>query len=342
MTDDLITAIHTYLTTAPASGFAGQEVRVVDAWRGSDNLLWRIDAGGEDAIVKLYLDAGQARGRRQLDGQRVFAPLSLAPEPLWFDRYPDGLARQVLVYRWAAGRNASAGNRDDLAALAAGAAAIHNHDASTVRRISPHAINLNYFWRILAGGLTPALRWLEEAGCPRMAELVRAMETSASALVADTSPLWQDSLPAPIHGDLQLEHALIQGSRVRLLDWELFGLGDPALEIATFLHRERALPGSAQHKHFLASYLAHRDDAALAARIAVYDRILPLSDLAFLIDGVRKLSPAERASAEFASTVPDLGNLLRRATDDALAALALADWSAVAADEIDLLLKPNP
>ncbi|MCB0043253.1 MAG: hypothetical protein KDE23_26375, partial [Caldilinea sp.] len=67
-----------------------------------------------------------------------------------------------------------------------------------------------------------------------------------------------------------------------------------------------------------------------------------LSDLAFLIDGVRKLSPAERASAEFASTVPDLGNLLRRATDDALAALALADWSAVAADEIDLLLKPNP
>ena len=45
-----------------------------------------------------------------------------------------------------------------------------------------------------------------------------------------------------------------------------------------------------------------------------------------LVDLIRKLSPAERASAEFASTVPDLGNLLRRATDDALAALALAGW----------------
>ena len=342
MTDNLTAAIHTYLSTAPASGFAGQDVRVVDAWRGEDNLLWRVTANGQEAVVKLFLDAGQARGRRQFDGQRVFAPLGLAPEPLWFDRYPDGLARQVLVYRWAAGRDADTGNLDDLAALAAGAAAIHNHDANTVRRISPHAINLNYCWRILAGGLTPALRWLEEAGSPRMADLVRAMETRASALVADTSPLWQDSLLMPIHGDLRLEHALIQGSRVRLLDWELFGLGDPALEIATFLHRERALPGSAHHKHFLASYLAHRDDATLAARIAVYGRILPLSDLAFLINGVRKLSPTERASAEFASTVPDIGNLLRRATDDALAALALADHPTVAADEIVLLLKPNP
>ena len=79
MTNDLTAAIHTYLTTAPASGFAGQDVRVVDAWRGEDNLLWRVTAGGQEAVVKLYLDAGQARGRRQADGQRLFAPPGLAP-----------------------------------------------------------------------------------------------------------------------------------------------------------------------------------------------------------------------------------------------------------------------
>ena len=62
------TAIHTYLTTAPASSFAGQITWSMHG-AAATTCCGSIDAGGEDAIVKLYLDAGQARAA-QLDGWR--------------------------------------------------------------------------------------------------------------------------------------------------------------------------------------------------------------------------------------------------------------------------------
>jgi hypothetical protein len=53
----------------------------------------------------------------------------------------------VLVYRWAEGRSVEVSNRDDLTALAASIAALHNGDAANVQRISPRAVSLDYFWR---------------------------------------------------------------------------------------------------------------------------------------------------------------------------------------------------
>ena len=68
---DLTTAIHTYLTTAPTSAFHGLAVEMLDHWRGEENLLWRVECAGQEAVVKLYLDAGQARSRRQFDGHDI-------------------------------------------------------------------------------------------------------------------------------------------------------------------------------------------------------------------------------------------------------------------------------
>ncbi len=100
---DLTQAVHTYLTTAPTSQFVGAEVEIRSHWQGADNLLWHVVAPRGEAVLKLFLDAGQARSRRQFDGQQLFGPLGLAPQPLWVDRYPEGLSRQVLVYRWVNG-----------------------------------------------------------------------------------------------------------------------------------------------------------------------------------------------------------------------------------------------
>ncbi len=62
---ELTPSIHRYLTAAPTSHFLGQPVEMVDAWEGRDNLLWRVHCRGQEAVLKLYLDAGQARSRRQ-------------------------------------------------------------------------------------------------------------------------------------------------------------------------------------------------------------------------------------------------------------------------------------
>lgn len=338
---NLTDSIYTYLTTAPASGFAGRTVTVRNHWQGDDNLLWRIDAGrdaadGDAAVVKLFLDAGQARGRRQFDGQQRFALLGLAPEPLWFDRYPEGLARQVLVYRWAEGRDVEASNLDDLTALAMSVAAVHNHDAETVRRISPRALNLDYFWRVLAGGLTPTTRWLEELGCSRLAEFVRTLAASAASVVAAALPLWQEALPTPVHGDLRLVHALMQNRRVLLLDWEMFGLGDPALDAATFLFHEASALGDAGRTHWLEHYCAFARSPHIAARIDVYAQLLPLQRFADLLAGLRQLTPADRRVPDFRNNTAFLRQTLM--ATGATAADRLLGAADIPLKEIDHLL----
>jgi len=329
-------AIHTYLTTAPASGFAGRAVIVRAHWQGDDNLLWRVDAGSDAAVVKLFLDAGQARGRRQFDGQRIFAPMGLAPAPLWFDRYPEGLARQVLVYRWAEGRSMAVMDNDDLTTLAASIAAVHNHDTEAVRRISPRAVNLDYFWRVLAGGLAPTTRWLETVACPRLAALLRTLSTSAANVVNDALPLWQDATPAPVHGDLRLDHTLIQDRRAVLLDWEMFGLGDPALDVATFLFHEAGALGSASRTHWLESYCALVQAPAIAARIDIYTRLLPLQRFADMLAGLRQLTAADRSNPDYRNNTAFLRQTLAAAGDAAIASLRIA--ASIPLDEIDHLI----
>ena len=338
---DLTDSIHTYLTTAPAGGFAGRAVTVRDHWRGDDNLLWRVDAGSDKrdsdaAVVKLFLDAGQARGRRQFDGQQRFAPLGIAPQPLWFDRFPEGLARQVLVYRWAEGRSVEVSNRDDLTALAASIAAVHNHDTESVRRISPRAVSLDYFWRVLAGGLTPTARWLGEAACPRLAELLRALAACAASVVNDALPLWQAAPPTPVHGDLRLAHALLQDRRALLLDWEMFGLGDPALDVATFLFHEAGALGDAGRVHWLESYCTFTQTPDIAARIDVYTRLLPLQRFADLLAGLRQLTAAERGDPDYHNNTAFLRQTLAAAGDAATTNLRVAAITPL--DEIDHLI----
>jgi len=321
MTDDLNAAIHTYLTTVPASGFAGREVRMAECWRGAENLLWRVGCAGQEAAVKLFLDAGQARGRRQFDGQQLFAAAGIAPAPLWFDRYPAGLARQVLVYRWADGEGIAATEEAMLAQLAGVAATIHSHPAGDIRRFCPRPVNLDYFWRVVAGGIEPVQRWCTEVGCDSMAALVEQLGGRAVAVVEQGLPLWQVAPPTPVHGDLSLANALAVGGAVMLVDWEMFGLGDPALEVASFLHDSRSALSAALLAGWREQYLAASSDSQIARRIEVYEQLLPLQQLLFLLNGLRRLTAAERADSAYHSRRSFLAETLQIATDAAQVAL---------------------
>ena len=146
-------AVHGYLTGASSSRFRDQEVTITDQWQGRDNLLWRVRCGdGTDAVVKMFTDAGQARSRRQFRGQEQFAAAGLAPEPLWYDRYPHGLPSQILVYRWAEGGELSLADGIHRIALAEAVARVHCTESDAVQRFSPHPFNLLTFWQIWQAG----------------------------------------------------------------------------------------------------------------------------------------------------------------------------------------------
>lgn len=292
LTDD----IHTYLTTAPSSHFLGQPVTVLAHWAGTSNLLWQVESGGHEVVVKYYLDAGQARGRRQFDGQERFSPFGIAPHPLWFDRYPVGLSRQLLVYTWAPGEPLTQPHAPQLVRMAQAVAQVHRGDPTEVRRFSPNPLNLDYLWRVLAGGLPALQQWLLDQGQTDLSGWLTQLTAPATHLVTAALPLWQGVAPTPVHGDLKLENTVDSFGTSVLLDWEQFGLGDAAYDVAYFLQMSQAVLDDAAQSLWLDSYLASFEQDGLSARIAVYGRILPVQQLTYLLHGLRQSTAAERAT----------------------------------------------
>jgi len=290
---DITSQIHSYLTSAPTSNFLQQEVEMVDHWQGRDNLLWRVECRGQEAVLKLFLDAGQARSRRQFDGQQIFAPLGVAPRPLWVDRYPEGLARQVLIYEWQPGTLLDPENLAQMVGLARSVAQIHSSDASEVRRFCPNPLNLDYLWRVLGGSIGPIQHWLAERQAKAVQDHFNQVSNSAQALVKAALPLWTSAPPGAVHGDLKLENCIDSFGAVILLDWEMFGLGDPALEVATFFQLSQDVLDADAQATWLEHYLDGVDQPGLAQRIAVYQRLLPFQAVCYLLDGLRQQTDAE-------------------------------------------------
>ena len=313
MAKNLDATISTYLTSAPTSEFNGMNVRVVEHWRGSENLLWRVrtnqqdarassGAASQDAVLKLYLDAGQARSRRQFDGQDSFWQHGVAPRPLWYDRYPVGLARQVLIYEWVDGDAFDPADASQIATLGHALATIHAGDPNDVRRFSPNPLNLDYLWRVMQGSIAPAQVWLHERQAESLLALLGDLAARAKTLVEQTQGLWQGVPPAPVHGDVKLENVVQHLGQITLLDWELFGLGDAALEVASFLYDTQSTLDDDAQEIWLDAYLSRVEQPNFSARVGVYQRILPLRATLYLLDGLRTLEsqPDDGLDAETA------------------------------------------
>ncbi len=324
---DLTNAIHTYLTTAPTSHFMNRDVQIAAHWAGHDNLLWRVLCGGQEVVLKLYLDAGQARSRRQYDGQQIFAPLGLAPRPIWVDRYPEGLSRQVLIYAWLPGAALDPLHAGQMAELARSVGRVHGSDPSDVRRFSPNPINLDYLWHILRGSVAPIQQWLLDKQASALATIFASLTANVTGFIEAVLPLWANILPTPIHGDLKLENGIDSFGAVILLDWEMFGLGDPALEVATFLQMSQPDLSAGAQAEWLDNYLSIFDQPGLAQRIDSYQRILPFQAACFLLDGLRQHldqpSSNETDATEFAENLPFLLTTLQVTLAQAAVALQI-------------------
>ena len=303
-------SVQTYLTTAAESAFVGQAVDMIEHWQGQENLLWRVEASGQEAVVKLYIDAGQVRSRRQYDGQERFFRFGAAPRPLWFDWQPDGLTRPVLVYEWMPGEPLRSDDSTALRASARLLAQVHSADTDGLDRFSPHPISLDYQWRLLRTSIGNISVWLTVSEASDLRAAFTELSDRTKTLVEQALPLWQGLLPAPVHGDVRLENMIEAFGDVTFLDWELFGLGDPAFEVARFLHMSQADLTEDVRGDWLESYLTSVEQPGIEIRVEVYQRLLPFLSTCFLLDGLRDLTGDSDALATYRENLPFLASTL--------------------------------
>ena len=315
--------ILTYLTTSAESQFVGQPVDIAAHWQGTENLLWRVVCAGRQSVLKLFIDAGQVRSRRQFEAQQLFYPAGFAARPLWYEWQPEGLTRPVLVYDWIEGEPLNTADHSIVTETAQILATVHAAGIDEVNRLSPNPVSLEYYWRLLNTSIAQINRWLEQNAVTSLRAEFKALSDAATDLAEQSLATLHATTPTAIHGDPRLENFIQFGNIVTLLDWERFGLGDPALEVATFLYQHQNELSERQQSMWLASYLSFSTQPQLSHQIEIYRSLIPFQSVCFLLDGLRELTANEEALSQHQDSLPFLKSTLAASLQQATNRLQL-------------------
>jgi aminoglycoside phosphotransferase (APT) family kinase protein len=234
---------------------------------------------------------------------------------LWADRYPHGLSRQLIVYRWSNGDSIAIEDTTSIWAWSEAVAMLHSVPTDEVRRFSPHPLNLDFYWRIEQGSVTQIEHWLASSPLP-LKVAFRDLATAAERLVVESLSLWEYAMPTAVHGDLSREHTLYDRGQITFLDWEMFGLGDPALDSARLLQREANALTQEQSQAWIESYIQFMRQPELAERINVYSRLLEFHNVVYLLVGLHQHA-LNQLESDLLDALPFLQSALATALDNA-------------------------
>ena len=193
------------------------------------------------------------------------------------------------------------------AALADTVARVHRADPGALQRFSPHPFNLLTFWQIWQAGEAPLQAWIEQCPAPLLDEILAMLWSAAHGTLDGALQQLGETPPAPVHGELAVQNALFHMDRVLLVDWEFFGLGDPAQEIARFIFFEGKNWAKHSREIWLDCYGPCPADPSLPDRVELYLRLLNFQAVTFLLDGVRQgemPAPAEQSPASDSPASP--------------------------------------
>ncbi len=283
-----------YLQQSSQSPLHNSAVKTVQTLSGDQNALWRVQTEERDVVVKMFLDAGQARGRRQFHNQETAAQLGAAPPPIAFDRYPVGLSRQVMLYHWDPGLLLDPTDAAQRQVLAQALVQVHTRAPSSHTRLSPHPVSPDYQWNLMQGSQRQLEAWLAVQPANDLTAALQRILAGAGFLVQAGLADIGSATPALVHGDIYPEHCLVDTQGLRFVDWELGGLGDPAREVAhVLIHVLRGIP-EMDRQIWLDQYLTRMQDPSLDSRIRLYELMLPVAacmDLALhLLAGDRDMT----------------------------------------------------
>ena len=283
-----------WLRVVAAAHAAGTDVWAEDSVTvhrvsgGTNNALYRVEADGGRYACKLCVADERRRAAREYAALRLLhaAGLDIAPRPVWLDKGCTVVPYPAVVYCWLPGVPLGPSlTAQQLAALLDTFHQFHALQPGDFESVDLatawfHWFDINPYLDELHSFLAQYGPWLATVapdGRDLRGRLARLVDRCAETVMAATVNPGRESVPLCLcRVDPNLANVVWgEDGRLRWVDWEYSGWGDPAMELAELRwHAALSELGEAQHAWLRDNYRRPAGDAGFEARLAVWDRIL--------------------------------------------------------------------
>jgi len=254
---------------------------------GFNNALYRVEADGQCYACKLCVADECRRAAREYAALRLLheAGLDIAPQPLWLDESCAVVPFPVVAYRWLDGESLSPSpTMQQLASLLDSFQRLHalqpgDFEDSDVPDAWAHWFDFQVYLAELRDFLAKYGSWLADTdphGQELRDRLARLVDGCAEVVRTVALNPSHERVPLRLcRVDPNLANTVWGGDgRVRWVNWEFSGWGDPALDLAEMRwHAASAEMSEAQHAWLRDNYRPPIGDYTFEERLAVWDRL---------------------------------------------------------------------
>ncbi|HYO49968.1 MAG TPA: aminoglycoside phosphotransferase family protein [Chloroflexia bacterium] len=265
--------------------FTGSPPEVLSTTRADDYTLFTVTSSDTSLAVKHYFERerkqkplitrpAEDRARAESLALETYAPRGIAHKLLWSGDAPAHVGGCIVIYPSPQGVSAARRQlaNKEIELYASALRTVHSEQVD-LTMLSPRPRNLDAWWlqahelyRDIPANLLRALPATIEDLLARLTQTVAADSHAHKRF-------WQGAALTPIHGTPFPYNLLLSDGTVTLVDWQLFGLGDPSYEVAATSCMLAESSGPLAADTLAESYLSHTDDIMLERRIKIYRRV---------------------------------------------------------------------
>ena len=299
-------AVAKYFANLPKGVLGTMPISVCSVSRlnlGESNLNFLVVTNQGKFVFRINMDsASDTKSASEFDSLRALAGLRIAPEAFHLDESKVPFGETSLVVKYLEGKPLSELEEGKISAestakLAHIVAVVHSIDERKLAMLLP------------VRGLTYE-SWFTRMGKDieyvRQNRKRRSLKNGFNKLLSDSFDRLQEtsveSAPpnasAPGHGDICAQNVIVDDDgAMRLVDWENFGLWDPAAEIAMVFEAFGLDFPVDRELEFLSVYTSLRQDQTLRERLDVFRRIVRFEQLTWGIRHVFEIANGEMNKA---------------------------------------------
>lgn len=305
--------IAAYLNQRVASSLPGP-LQITPAAGAPDEQRFTVMSGGRHLTLKVYAPSATETARREIAGLALAQGMGIGPALAYSDEAGAALGGPIVLVEEPAGealgeRRLTPEEAHDWLFLLL---TLHHLPAERVSVTSSMSPDAATWWQRTQSAWDECRALYAGERFRPLVDALAKLHAIVGVHVEVNRGLWTNVARRPCHGNPAPAHLVRSDGRLMLVEWNGFGLGDPAMEVgrAAALAALSGELSAGQYVQFIADYLAGmRDgtDANLEERLRVFASILPLG---FCFVMLRLLAHGQHEQQEDARGVEQVSRAL--------------------------------